>query len=135
MSPPRSVRGLERADSSVADRRRYSHVLGLSSALSTWRLTGLERRVRSPMRRCLIALAVIVLAGCCCLPSTSQSLSQGHLIPTNKPRSTPVSRTLILVADNQLHNLYGKPVRFLRTSDADRLVQSAIRPVQLDFYG
>jgi hypothetical protein len=91
--------------------------------------------MRCPMRYCLIALAVVVLGGCGLFPSTPQSLLQGHLIPTNKPRSTPVSRTLILVADNQLHNLYGQPVRFLRTSDADRLVQSAIRPVQLDFYG
>lgn len=131
--PPRSARGFERADSSAADRRRDSHARGPPGAMWGGRLAGRERRVRRPMRRCLTALAVIALAGCCGLPSTSQPLPQGHLIPTDKPRSTPVSRTLILVADNQLHHLYGMPVRFLRTSDADRLVRSALRPVRLDF--
>jgi hypothetical protein len=135
MSSPGSVRGLERAKSSVAALRRRSPALCLPVALSARRLAGIAGHVRSPMRRCLMALAVVVLIGCGLLPSTPQSLSPGHLIPTNKPRSTPASRTLILVADNQLHNLYGQPIRFLRTSDADRLVQSAIRPVQLDFYG
>jgi hypothetical protein len=39
-----------------------------------------------------------------------------------------MSCILILVADHQLHHLYGKPGRFFRTADADRLVQSAFRP-------
>jgi hypothetical protein len=124
MSSPGPVRGPEPAESSVADLRRYSRALCLPIAARRGRMAGIWRYSPCPVRYFCIALAVVALAGWGCVPSTSPSLSRGHLIPTNKPRSTPVSRTLILVADNQPHNFYGKPVRFLRTSEADRLVQS-----------
>ncbi|NIQ36994.1 MAG: hypothetical protein GTN81_00160 [Proteobacteria bacterium] len=77
----------------------------------------------------------VVLVGGCSLFSTSPSLPGGYLIPQKEPPSTPISRRVYLVADNQIHNLYNKPIPLLRTEFADKLVQSAIRPVQLDFYG
>jgi hypothetical protein len=63
-------------------------------------MAGLGELIRCPRRRCPIALAITVLDGCGVVSSSPQSLLvPGHLIPTNKPRSIPVSRTLILVAD------------------------------------
>lgn len=56
-------------------------------------------------------------------------------MPSYQPPATAISRRVLLVADNQLHNLYGEPVPLLRSAEADKLVQTAIRPVQLDFYG
>jgi len=85
------------------------------------------------VRFCLVALAIL-LAGCS-LFSTSPSLPGGYLIPQSEPRSTPISKRIYLVADNQVHNVYNEPVPLLRTEFADKLVQTVIRPVQLDFYG
>jgi hypothetical protein len=75
------------------------------------------------------------LVGCAGLSASPQPLPDGYLLPAHQPPSQVVSRRIVLVADNQLHNLYGEPVPFLRTELVNRLVQPAIRPVQLDFYG
>lgn len=45
----------------------------------------------------------------------------------------PRSIDVILLADNQLHHLYGDPV-WLRSGFTDKFVPVAIRPVQLDVY-
>ncbi len=84
--------------------------------------------------RCSLAAWVLLFGGCS-LFSPSPSLPGGYLIPQREPPSTPISKRIYLVADNQLHNLYNNPIPLLRTEFADKLVQSAIRPVQLDFYG
>ena len=42
---------------------------------------------------------------------------------------------MILIADNQLHNLYADPVPIMRSGLADKVVEVAIRPGQLDLYG
>jgi hypothetical protein len=85
------------------------------------------------MPRFLVILMVL-LSGCSWF-STGPSLPKGYTIPLNEPSSSYLSRRVMLVADNQLHNLYNDPVTLLRTGVADKIVQSAIRPVQLDFYG
>jgi len=82
---------------------------------------------------CLV-ISVVLLVGCSWF-STFPSLPGGYLIPQTQPRATAISKRIYLVADNQLHNVYNKPVPLLRTEFADKIVQSAIRPVQLDFYG
>lgn len=77
-----------------------------------------------------------LLIGCARISATPPPpLPGGYLLPAQQPPSQVVSRRIVLVADNQLHNLYGGPVPFLRSELANRLVQPAIRPVQLDFYG
>ena len=81
---------------------------------------------------CLLVVAAALLSGC---PARSPSLPEGYLLPQKQPREADVSRRVLLVADNQLHNVYGEPVPILRTELADKIVQTAIRPVQLDFYG
>ena len=79
-------------------------------------------------------ISVVVLSGCSWF-STQPSLPKSYSIPLNEPASSYLSRRFILVGDNQLHNLYNDPVPLFRTGAADKIVQSAIRPVQLDFYG
>ena len=77
----------------------------------------------------------MVLLGGCSWFSTPPSLPNGYLIPLEQPPSTVISELVFLVADNQLHNVYGEPVQLLRSGLADKIVPSSIRPVQLDFYG
>jgi hypothetical protein len=79
-------------------------------------------------------MLLFLLSGCAWF-STRPSLPTGYSIPLNEPPSSYLSRRVILVADNQLHNLYNDPVSLFRTGAADKIVQTAIRPVQLDFYG
>lgn len=83
---------------------------------------------------CFLVISVVLLSGCSWF-SAPPSLPKGYSIPLNEPTSSYLSRRVILVADNQLHNLYNEPVTLFRTGAADKIVQSAIRPVQLDFYG
>jgi hypothetical protein len=81
-----------------------------------------------------LVISVVVLTGCSWF-STLPSLPKSYSIPLNEPPSSYLSRRVILIGDNQLHNLYNDPVPLFRTGAADKIVQSAIRPVQLDFYG
>ena len=81
-----------------------------------------------------LVMWVVALNGCSWL-TPPPSLPEGYGIPINEPASSYISRRIILVADNQLHNLYNEPVALFRTGAADKVVQSAIRPVQLDLYG
>jgi len=81
-----------------------------------------------------LAISIVLLSGCS-LFSKQPSLPKSYSIPLNEPPSSYLSRRVILVGDNQLHNLYNDPVALFRTGAADKIVQSAIRPVQLDFYG
>lgn len=84
---------------------------------------------------CLYAAIFMVLLGGCSWFSAPLSLPEGYLIPFEQPSSTVISELVFLVADNQLHNIYGEPVQLLRSELADKIVPTAIRPVQLDFYG
>ncbi len=66
-----------------------------------------------------------------CAPSPSLPSAWG--IPAQEAGGTGLSEDVVLLADNQLHYLYGDPV-WLRSGFTDRLVPVAIRPVQLDLY-
>jgi hypothetical protein len=79
------------------------------------------------------AMAVIVLATAGC-HRPQPSLPRGFEIPTEET-GIAISRAVYLVADNQIHNLYGEPVPIFRTGWAYQLVKTAVRPVQLDLYG
>ncbi len=79
----------------------------------------------------LLLCGLVFFTGC----AERLSLSGSYLIPQEEPPSKPISRRIVLVADNQIHNQYGQPIPILRSGASDRLVQTAIRPVQLDFYG
>jgi hypothetical protein len=81
-----------------------------------------------------LVVSVVLLSGCSWF-AKPPSLPKGYSIPIDEPPSSYLSRRVILVGDNQLHNLYNEPVTLFRTGLADKIVQSAIRPVQLDFYG
>jgi hypothetical protein len=75
---------------------------------------------------------VLLLAACGGPP---QNLPPEWEILEGDPGGLSVSQPVLLVADNQLHNLYADPVELRRTGLANRLVPSAIRPAQLDLYG
>jgi hypothetical protein len=90
--------------------------------------------INRPRVRLYLAILMVLLGGCSWF-STSPSLPEGYLMPFEQPPSTVISELVFLVADNQLHNVYGEPVQLLRSELADKIVPTAIRPVQLDFYG
>jgi len=82
---------------------------------------------------CLLVIFSAMLGACSTQPP---SLPRGYLISQSGPQEAKeISRPVWLVADNQIHNLYGEPIPLLRTGLADQLVEWAIRSVQLDFYG
>ncbi len=91
--------------------------------------------IKSIWTLCCLMMTAGMLIGCARISAAPPPLPGGYLLPAQQPPSQVVSRRIVLVADNQLHNLYGGPVPFLRSELANRLVQPAIRPVQLDFYG
>jgi hypothetical protein len=90
--------------------------------------------ITRPWARLCLAILMVLFGGCSWF-STTPSLPDGYLIPLEQPPSTVISELVFLVADNQLHNVYGEPVQLLRSGLADKIVPTAIRPVQLDFYG
>jgi hypothetical protein len=74
----------------------------------------------------------IVLAFGLSQPLSSQEGNWG--IPPQEPlKGVPTSLDVAIIADNQIHHLYGDPV-WLRNGFTNRFVSEAIRPVQLDFY-
>ncbi len=80
----------------------------------------------------ILLLAAVALAGASCQKPLSLDGSWG--IPPQEPeRGEAASLELAIIADNQIHNLYGKPV-WLRSGFTNQFVSVAIRPVQLDFY-
>lgn len=84
---------------------------------------------------CLLAMCSTMLIACSAF-TPPPSLPRTYLISQSDPQEAKtISQPVWLVADNQLHNLYGEPIRLLRTGLADQYVESAIRSVQLDFYG
>ena len=85
----------------------------------------------------LLALATGVLVSCNCVAhSDPPALPAGWDILQSDPgNAAPVSRKVLLIADNQAHYLYGSP--FLQRSVfADKYFSSvAIRSPQLDLFG
>jgi len=78
------------------------------------------------------AVLVLFLAACAGPP---QNLPGTWDIGLPAADEATYSRRVVLVADNQLHNLFADPVPLRRSAAADRLVPVAIRPTQLDFFG
>src|SRR3990172_6200176 len=78
----------------------------------------------------LVMMLSLLLSACHYKPP----LSAQYSILDEQPDGTPLSSRVLLVADNQLHHLYGDPF-WMRSEFADKLVRSAIRPVQIDLYG
>lgn len=92
-----------------------------------------ERESRS--RRLLLICLCCCLANAACLVNPT-SLPPNWNIRTSEPNGLELlSYRIMLIADNQLHNVYSKPVPIYRTAQTDRLVPSAIRSALLDFYG
>jgi len=84
----------------------------------------------------LLVISMVLFSGCSWFSPSPLFLPTSYQIGEIQFRSiTAASLPVILVADNQLHNLYGNPVPILRTSLIDEYVPTAIRPVPLDFYG
>lgn len=65
---------------------------------------------------------------------TSMGLSPGYAIPLLEVKGPSISRRVVLIADNQLHHLYGQPV-WIQSGLTNRVVNVAIRPLQLDVWG
>ena len=74
---------------------------------------------------------LLLLQGCA---APSNSLPAKWNIAFGEPPSDVISTRVVLIADNQLHNLYADPVPIMRSGFADKVVEVAIRPVQLDLY-
>ncbi|MEZ4427988.1 MAG: metallophosphoesterase [Nannocystaceae bacterium] len=86
------------------------------------------------MRAALLSstlLAALTLAVGC---QRSPSLATPYALPLTEPNGRALTGRFLLVSDNQLHHLYGDPY-WTRTQIADRVIPSAIRPVQLDLFG
>lgn len=89
-----------------------------------------HRRQRSPGAISLLTAATLAGAACEGPPSLDGSWS---IPPQEPPRGEPASLDVVIIADNQIHHLYGDPV-WLRSGFTNQFVSVAIRPVQLDFY-
>jgi len=80
--------------------------------------------------RMLLLALTLAVAGCIKGPPISSRFQTLW----EEPDGPPISRRVVLLADNQTHHLYGDPV-WIRSEFTDRWVASAIRAVQLDLYG
>src|SRR5262245_37083346 len=79
-----------------------------------------------------LVLVIVSFGGCAPLP---RSLPADWDIYLGEADGTPLTQSVVIIADTQIHNLYADPVELRRTGLANRLVNVAIRPVQLDLYG
>ncbi|MHC4695203.1 MAG: hypothetical protein ACYTFA_00520 [Planctomycetota bacterium] len=83
-----------------------------------------------------IVRCALVLLLCSATHCTPASLPPTWMIQAVEPRGDPLSDEIVIVADNQLHNIYSKPVTLYRTAYTDLLVaRPSIRSALLDFYG
>ncbi len=86
--------------------------------------------VRKQLTALLTAYALLLFAGC----KSPASLPATWRMPAQDSVGELLSKRVVLVADNQLHHLYGQPV-WIRSGLTNRVVSVAIRPVQLDLWG
>src|SRR5690606_9628656 len=87
-------------------------------------------RVLDSMHIGLSAALALAVSAC-----SGPSLSSRYRILDEQPATgEPITRRVLLVADNQIHHLYGKPY-WIRTELTDKVVPVAVRPVQLDMFG
>jgi hypothetical protein len=76
-----------------------------------------------------VFFAVLLLAGC----PFKKPVSTSYEISPHKPEGRSISRTVMLLADNQLNHLYGDPM-WMRSAMIDQLVSVAVRPIQQDLF-
>lgn len=102
--------------------------------MSGYRTAPEKAIMRKNLLSCLAVflLSMLLLLQGCAAPSNN--LPARWNIAFGEPPSDVVSTRVMLVADNQLHNLYADPVPIMRSGFADKVVEVAIRPVQLDLY-
>jgi hypothetical protein len=89
------------------------------------------RKRGGPLIILLLLGMLLLFQGC---SASSNSLPAKWNIAFGEPPSEVISTRVVLIADNQLHNLYADPVPIMRSGLADKVVEVAIRPVQLDLY-
>jgi len=83
----------------------------------------------------LAAFCVVLLTTAC---AGTRSPDEQSEIPANAVAPDGAARLtheVMLIADNQLHDLYGHGAPFVRTYAADTFVSTAIRSPQLDLFG
>ncbi len=90
-------------------------------------------------RHCLAAVVAcsVLLIGLPvgCNRCGTQSLGTEYEVRKTQPENAEaISNRVLLVADNQLHHLYGGPL-WIRSEFTTQLVSVAIRPLQQDFFG
>jgi hypothetical protein len=93
------------------------------------------RSASSISKRALAGLLLAAASGCDTIPQASLPPDIGV---TASPSARPLSPRVALMADSQIHYLYGMPRSVLHTEFGDKATaqtRAAIRPVQLDFYG
>lgn len=90
-----------------------------------------QRNIKIGFLAALMLAVLLLIQGC---TASSNSLPAKWNIAFGQPPVDEISTRVVLVADNQLHNLYADPVPILRSGFADKVVEVAIRPGQLDLY-
>lgn len=96
----------------------------------------MDRRARW-LIRCGLAVSLFCTPGCKLLDSLlrfTPELQQISTTPYKPDLAVPISDRVVLMADNQLHNLYTNGIKG-RTARLGRYIPTAIRPVQLDLFG
>lgn len=87
------------------------------------------------MAKRLTAFCVVLLMAACSivsLPGKDAEIPKSELAPAETARLT---HEVMLIADNQLHDLFGRGAPWVRTAAADTVVSVAIRSPQLDLFG
>ena len=95
------------------------------------------QRVLARLGCCAFVTAIGAIAACAA--SEHRSLpAEWDILPASYARRSAeraTSASVVLIADNQLHNVYSEPAGLLRTGLTDRFVGTSIRPPQLDLFG
>lgn len=78
------------------------------------------------MKHLLLSLFVLLACG-------HKSLDRRHEIPSEDPNGDALTGAFVVMADNQIHHLFGDPY-WMRSRSVDRVVSVAIRPPQLDLF-
>ena len=93
------------------------------------------RRSRGLVGRVSALLLTLAVAGCCRAPRASLAPAYEILnMESQRLAAQTVGPPVLIVADNQIHNIYSAPFLF-RSAIGDSISSVAIRPPQLDVFG
>lgn len=86
--------------------------------------------------RTLLASTGLALVAAGCESLDRDGFPAAYRVESTQPAgAVPVSRPLVIVSDNQLHNLFGRETGYYRTFAIDRsFVREGIRPPALELY-